>query len=89
MDLFQLLSQITLDPNCRAGCEGGQCPDLWYPGAHDICDANCGRVYEPFWDECGEYVLVTSFSMLLPFPLLSPHQSSAAVRILARVSLSD
>eukprot|EP01046_Picozoa_sp_COSAG06_P076521 COSAG06_NODE_24460_length_662_cov_0.730018_2_plen_117_part_00 len=56
MDLFELLSEITLDPNCRAGCEEGHCPDMWYPGAHDICSAECGRVYEPFWDECGECV---------------------------------
>lgn len=77
MDLFQLLSEITLDPNCRAGCEGGQCPDMWYPGAHDICDADCGRVYEPFWDECGEYVLLAAMFKLLPFQ--SAHSSAPAV----------
>ena len=60
MDLFQLLSEITLDENCRAGCAGGQCPEPWYPTSDDICDAECGRVYEPFWDECGEYVQVAT-----------------------------
>lgn len=47
MDLFGHLSEITLDPNCRAGCDGGTCPTQWYPSAHDICSAECGRVRDP------------------------------------------
>eukprot|EP01050_Picozoa_sp_SAG11_P011708 SAG11_NODE_1258_length_5362_cov_16.457534_2_plen_86_part_00 len=26
----------------------------WTPGADDYCSAECGRVFEPFWDSCGE-----------------------------------
>jgi hypothetical protein len=25
-----------------------------YPGAADSCDAECGRIFERFWDECGK-----------------------------------
>ena len=27
--LFEHLTRITTDPNCRAGCVGGACPEEW------------------------------------------------------------
>ena len=54
-DVFAHMTAITSDPNCMAGCAGGTgvCPPNWYPGRADQCSPDCGRVYEPFWDECG------------------------------------
>eukprot|EP01047_Picozoa_sp_COSAG01_P038584 COSAG01_NODE_3138_length_6526_cov_478.100202_2_plen_500_part_00 len=57
--LFTRLTAIKADTHCRAGCQGGQCPPDWYPGVGDTCNAECGAVFEPFWDECGA-ILVTS-----------------------------
>jgi hypothetical protein len=57
--LFTRLTAIKADTHCRAGCQGGQCPPDWYPGVGDACNAECGAVFEPFWDECGA-ILVTS-----------------------------
>jgi hypothetical protein len=53
--LFTHLTSITTNPDCRAGCAGGSgaCGEEWYPGAADACSKKCGRVFEPFWDECG------------------------------------
>jgi hypothetical protein len=56
--LFTRLTAIKGDINCRAGCHG-QCPPDWYPGVGDTCNADCGLVFEPFWDECGA-ILVAS-----------------------------
>ena len=55
-DLFQHLTRIRVDSECRAGCHGGdgQCDDDWYPGAADSCNADCGKIFEPFWDQCGD-----------------------------------
>ena len=51
------LTDIKADPACTAGCAGGSgdCGDTseWYPGRADLCSAECGRVFEPFWDQCG------------------------------------
>ena len=64
-DLFALLTEITTDAECRGGCNDGageaSCGTDWYPGTADSCTANCGRVYEPFWDECGD--MLTSAHM--------------------------
>ena len=55
MDLFSKLQAITSDASCRGGCAGGSgvCRDDWFPGAADICSAECGQIFEPFWDQCG------------------------------------
>ena len=58
-DLFGHLTDITTNADCTAGCAGGsgQCPAQWYPGRADTCSAECGRVFEPFWDQCGEMLV--------------------------------
>jgi hypothetical protein len=58
-DLFQHLNTITSNEACRAGCNNGQepCSDDWYPGSRDGCTADCGRIFEPFWDQCGAMLI--------------------------------
>jgi hypothetical protein len=53
-DVFGKITLITTDENCRSGCAQGVCPAGWMPTAADQCNAECGRVFEPFWDQCGE-----------------------------------
>ena len=57
--LFGRLQAITADERCRTGCnEGtGTCGEPWYPSSRDVCNADCGRLFEPFWDECGDVLL--------------------------------
>ena len=57
--VFAKLMEIKSNPDCTAGCAGGsgQCPAQWYPGQADTCSAECGRVFEPFWDQCGEMLV--------------------------------
>lgn len=58
-DVFSKLTEIQNDADCRAGCAGGSgdCGQGdWLPGATDWCSANCGIVFEPFWDQCGDMV---------------------------------
>ena len=57
--LFNLLTDITTNPACRAGCAGGSgvCGEEWYPGAADACSKECGRIFETFWDECGDMLV--------------------------------
>jgi hypothetical protein len=57
--LFTRLRTIKSDTDCRAGCQGGHCPPDWYPGSRDACNADCGAVFEPFWDECGTVLVAT------------------------------
>jgi hypothetical protein len=57
--VFGKLLAIKNSPACRAGCAGGKCPADWMPGSADKCSAACGKVFEPFWDECGT-ILVAS-----------------------------
>eukprot|EP01047_Picozoa_sp_COSAG01_P031994 COSAG01_NODE_2295_length_7967_cov_3.577021_2_plen_124_part_00 len=59
--VFARLQAITSSKACQAGCKGGQCPPGWIPGRSDACSANCGAVFEPFWDQCG--ALLTSTKM--------------------------
>jgi hypothetical protein len=49
-DVFAKITTVKGDANCQAGCAQGTgvCPQNWYPGANDICNAECGRVFEPF-----------------------------------------
>jgi hypothetical protein len=63
MSVFQDLQQITTSPECMAGCNSGSgdCPPEWYPSAQDSCNAECGRIFEPFWDQCG--VMLTGAQM--------------------------
>ncbi len=53
-DVFGRINTITTDENCRSGCAGGtgECAAMWMPGAADECIPDCGRVFEPFWDQC-------------------------------------
>jgi hypothetical protein len=55
-DLYNHLTTITANEECRKGCQHGTgiCPDEWYPSQADSCSAECGRVVEEFWDQCGE-----------------------------------
>jgi N-acetylneuraminic acid mutarotase len=57
--LFTRLTAIKSDADCRAGCQGSRCPPDWYPGSGDVCNADCGAVFEPFWDECGAMLVAT------------------------------
>ena len=60
--VFSHLQDIKRSPDCRAGCAGtGRCPPDWVPGAKDRCSAECGRIFEPFWDQCGS--ILTSVQM--------------------------
>ena len=52
-DVFGKLQGITSDADCRSGCALGVCPAGWMPAAADECNPQCGRVFEPFWDQCG------------------------------------
>ena len=60
-DLFAHLTAITTDEECLAGRDGGRGPPPsseggapWYPSSMDDCNAMCGVVFEPFWDQCGD-----------------------------------
>ena len=59
--VFAKLSEIKSNAHCTAGCAGGtgECgdPSQWYPGRADQCSAECGKVFEPFWDQCGEMLV--------------------------------
>ena len=57
--LFSHLNEMTTNPACRAGCAGGSgvCGEEWYPGAADACGKECGRIFETFWDECGDMLV--------------------------------
>jgi hypothetical protein len=57
--LFTRLTAIKSDADCRAGCQGSRCPPDWYPSSGDACNADCGAVFEPFWDECGTMLVAT------------------------------
>jgi hypothetical protein len=52
--VFRKLAQIKGNKDCMAECAGGKCPPNWYPGKNDKCSAKCGKVFEPFWDQCGQ-----------------------------------
>lgn len=60
-DVFSRINVITSDQNCRSGCAGGtgNCADMWMPGAPDECLPECGRVFEPFWDQCERTFIFT------------------------------
>eukprot|EP01046_Picozoa_sp_COSAG06_P030892 COSAG06_NODE_2966_length_6018_cov_42.713127_3_plen_469_part_00 len=68
-DVFGKITTVKGDPNCQAGCAQGtgMCPQNWYPGADDICNAECGRVFEPF---CAP---LTSTALLRPLHHGSAH----------------
>ena len=68
-DVFGKITTVKGDPNCQAGCAQGTgvCPQNWYPGADDICNAECGRVFEPF---CAP---LTSTALLRPLHHGSAH----------------
>jgi hypothetical protein len=51
--VYAHLQQITTSPACRAGCYLHHCPIGWNPGDKDRCSVACGKVFEPFWDQCG------------------------------------
>ena len=51
--VFNQLQVIQTNEDCMLGCANGQCPENWIPGAADVCNAACGAVFEPFWDQCG------------------------------------
>ena len=53
-NVFQHLNAIKSSKDCRAGCAGGKCKPDWTPGKKDKCNAKCGAIFEPFWDQCGE-----------------------------------
>lgn len=55
--VFSKLQQIKSSTDCRAGCSGHACPPDWMPGKADVCSAPCGRIFEPFWDECGKLLI--------------------------------
>eukprot|EP01047_Picozoa_sp_COSAG01_P010279 COSAG01_NODE_432_length_17115_cov_126.732593_14_plen_172_part_00 len=57
--VFQKLQAVKVAPECRAGCAGGKCPPDWFPRNKDKCSAGCGKVFEPFWDECGDMLLAS------------------------------
>jgi hypothetical protein len=57
--LFAQLGAISSNVFCRAGCHGTHCRPDWYPGRGDVCTAECGAVFEPFWDECGAMLVAT------------------------------
>lgn len=56
-DVFGKLQGITTNEDCRSGCARGTCPSAWMPTAVDECNPQCGRVFEPFWDQCGEMLV--------------------------------
>eukprot|EP01044_Picomonas_judraskeda_P018363 COSAG03_NODE_3625_length_1914_cov_49.052893_2_plen_427_part_01 len=56
-DVFGKLQGITTNEACRSGCATGACPPGWMPTAADQCSPECGRVFEPFWDQCGEMLV--------------------------------
>jgi hypothetical protein len=58
-DVFGLLNEIKQNDDCMAGCNSGSgdCPPEWIPGTADVCTAECGRVFEPFWDTCGDLLV--------------------------------
>ena len=47
-DMFSKMTMITTDENCRSGCAQQPCREGWMPTADDTCNAQCGRVFEPF-----------------------------------------
>ena len=53
-NVFKHLNAIKSSPDCRAGCHGKKCPPNWTPGKGDKCNAKCGAIFEPFWDQCGQ-----------------------------------
>lgn len=68
MDMYAHLLSISSDEECRSGRNEGQGDPpgeqpgaQWFPGATDYCNAMCGAVFEPFYDQCGE--LLTSMDM--------------------------
>ena len=58
--VFGNLMAIKGNRDCRAGCAGGSglCPTDWYPSGQDECSAECGAVFEPFWDTCGSMLVM-------------------------------
>ena len=36
--------------------EAGQCAS-GFPGAADVCSVECGQIFEPFWDDCGDMLI--------------------------------
>lgn len=65
--LFSRLSEIQDNAACRSGCSGGtgDCAEDedWLPGAADLCPPDCGRVFEPLWDRCGDMLLGTGMDI--------------------------
>jgi hypothetical protein len=50
--VFAHLQAIKTNKACIKGCRGvGKCPPDWYPSKKDTCSAECGKVFEPFWDQ--------------------------------------
>ena len=52
--VFAKLNEIKSNPDCHSQ----PAPSTWYPGRADTCNAACGIVFEPFWDQCGEMLTV-------------------------------
>ena len=52
--VFAKLNEIKSNPDCHSQ----PAPPTWYPGRADTCNAACGIVFEPFWDQCGEMLTV-------------------------------
>jgi hypothetical protein len=57
--MFQGLQRISTNEACHGGCETGrgECPPNWTPTGVDVCTSECGRIFEPFWDVCGTYLI--------------------------------
>ena len=60
-NVFLHLEEIKSSDACLDGCAASSCESDWYPGADDVCNAECGQIFEPFWDQCGD--MLTSAGM--------------------------
>ncbi len=82
MNMFAGLQRVSTDETCRAGCETGrgECPDNWTPTGVDVCASQCGKIFEPFWDVCGTYLIAAGLGGMvrLGSPVPRPHSGFCA-----------
>ena len=82
--VFAKLNEIKSNPDCHSQ----PAPPTWYPGRADTCNAACGIVFEPFWDQCGEMLTVAGMGGMDEMGIFCAFANSLHANVLSALQLT-